>query len=145
MASSGSRTLNLSKSCPVVPPKSCASAARLEKLAQHFEAYNLNEGLSPRTVECYSRMLNYFGEYLEQHRRGHNIYCPLTNIVPREVAAITRSVTLLKIQRPTNESDIQPAAWVRPWVVIATKSQRFCRTYPRISSAALACLGNPVV
>ena len=39
----------------------------LEKLAQHFEAYNLSEGLSPRTVECYSRVLNYFGDYLEQH------------------------------------------------------------------------------
>ena len=39
----------------------------LEKLARHFEAYNRTEGKSPRTVECYSRVLRYFGDYLKEH------------------------------------------------------------------------------
>jgi site-specific recombinase XerD len=38
----------------------------LEKLAQHFEAYNRSEGKSPRTVEWYKRVLQYFGEWLDQ-------------------------------------------------------------------------------
>jgi integrase/recombinase XerC/integrase/recombinase XerD len=39
----------------------------LDRLAQHFEAYNRSEGKSPRTVECYSRVLKYFGDYLRDH------------------------------------------------------------------------------
>ena len=40
----------------------------LKKLAQHFEAYNRTEGKSPRTVECYSRVLSYFGDYLKEQK-----------------------------------------------------------------------------
>lgn len=36
----------------------------LERLAQHFEAYNRSEGKSPRTVEWYGRVLRHFGKYL---------------------------------------------------------------------------------
>lgn len=39
----------------------------LNKLAQHFEAYNRSEGKSIRTVEGYSKVLNYFAEYLEKN------------------------------------------------------------------------------
>jgi hypothetical protein len=39
----------------------------LEKLAQHFEAYNRTEGKSPRTVECYTSVLKYFGDFLREH------------------------------------------------------------------------------
>ena len=37
----------------------------LEKLIKHFEAYNRSEGKSPRTVEYYSKVLNYYLQYLE--------------------------------------------------------------------------------
>jgi integrase/recombinase XerD len=44
----------------------------LERLAQHFEAFNRSEGKSPRTVEGYSRILKYFGAYLlEQGLPNH--------------------------------------------------------------------------
>jgi site-specific recombinase XerD len=36
----------------------------LEKLAQHFEAYNRSEGKSARTVDWYRRVLRYFCEWL---------------------------------------------------------------------------------
>jgi integrase/recombinase XerC/integrase/recombinase XerD len=36
----------------------------LDRLVQHFEAFNRSEGKSPRTVEWYSRVLGYFGQYL---------------------------------------------------------------------------------
>jgi site-specific recombinase XerD len=36
----------------------------LERLAQHFEAYNRSEGKSPRTVDWYRRVLLYFSGYL---------------------------------------------------------------------------------
>jgi len=39
----------------------------LEKLAQHFEAYNRTEAKSPRTVECYNSVLRYFGDFLREH------------------------------------------------------------------------------
>jgi len=39
----------------------------LERLARHFEAFNRSEGKSPRTVEWYSRVIAYFGAYLEEH------------------------------------------------------------------------------
>jgi len=39
----------------------------LEKLTQHFEAFNRSEGKSPRTVEGYSSVLRYFAEYLEEN------------------------------------------------------------------------------
>ena len=38
----------------------------LEKLAQHFEAYNRSEGKSPRAVEWYSRVISYLAGYLRQ-------------------------------------------------------------------------------
>jgi site-specific recombinase XerD len=38
----------------------------LEKLAQHFEAYNRSEGKSPRTVDWYKRVLRFFSEWLEE-------------------------------------------------------------------------------
>jgi len=38
----------------------------LEKLAQHFEAFNRSEGKSPRTVEWYSRVISYFASFLRQ-------------------------------------------------------------------------------
>jgi len=38
----------------------------LERLIKHFEAHNRSEGKSPRTVEYYSRVLNYFLQYLEK-------------------------------------------------------------------------------
>lgn len=37
----------------------------LERLKRHFEAHNRSEGKSPRTVEYYSRVLNYYLRYLE--------------------------------------------------------------------------------
>lgn len=40
----------------------------LEKLTQHFKVHNRTEGESPRTVECYSRVLSYFRDYLKQHK-----------------------------------------------------------------------------
>jgi site-specific recombinase XerD len=43
---------------------------QLERLAQHFEAYNRSEGKSPRTVEWYRRVLRYFGQYL--NRSGYS-------------------------------------------------------------------------
>jgi len=39
----------------------------LERLAQHFEAYNRSEGKSPATVEWYRRVLTYFGNYLNDN------------------------------------------------------------------------------
>lgn len=39
----------------------------LARLAQHFEVYNRSEGKSPRTVEGYSNVLRYFGDYLKEH------------------------------------------------------------------------------
>jgi integrase len=38
----------------------------LEKLAQHFEAYNRSEGKSPRAVAWYSRVISYLAGYLRQ-------------------------------------------------------------------------------
>jgi site-specific recombinase XerD len=38
----------------------------LQKLAQHFEAYNRSEGKSPRTTEWYSRVISYLIRYLQQ-------------------------------------------------------------------------------
>ena len=38
----------------------------LERLAQHFEAFNRSEGKSPRTVAGYSHILKYFGDYLSE-------------------------------------------------------------------------------
>jgi len=40
----------------------------LEKLAQHFEAYNRSEGKSPRAVAWYSRVISYLAGYLRQQR-----------------------------------------------------------------------------
>ena len=37
----------------------------LERLAQHYEAFNKSEGKSPRTVEWYSRVIGYFTTYLK--------------------------------------------------------------------------------
>ncbi len=45
----------------------------LQRLAQHFEAYNRTDGKSPRTVECYSRVLKYFGEYLCEQNLADNL------------------------------------------------------------------------
>lgn len=42
------------------------SSIALERLAQHFEAHNRSEAKSPRTVEWYSRVLKYFGDYLRE-------------------------------------------------------------------------------
>lgn len=42
----------------------------LERLAQHFEAFNRSEGKSPRTVEWYSRVIRYFDEHLRG--QGHS-------------------------------------------------------------------------
>ena len=39
----------------------------LERLTQHFEAYNRSEGKSPATVEWYRRVLTYFGNYLNDN------------------------------------------------------------------------------
>lgn len=38
----------------------------LERLAQHYEAYNRSEGKSPRTVEWYSRVISYLAGYARQ-------------------------------------------------------------------------------
>ena len=42
----------------------------LERLAQHFEAFNKSEGKSPRTVEWYSRVIGYFTAYLKAQGRS---------------------------------------------------------------------------
>ena len=42
----------------------------LDRLAKHFEACNRVEGKSTRTVEWYSRVLGYFGDYLDE--QGHS-------------------------------------------------------------------------
>lgn len=42
----------------------------LERLAQHFEAFNRSEGKSPRTVEWYSRVIRYFDAYLRGQGRS---------------------------------------------------------------------------
>jgi len=42
----------------------------LQRLAQHFEAFNRSEGKSPRTVEWYSRVIRYLDEYLRG--QGHS-------------------------------------------------------------------------
>jgi site-specific recombinase XerD len=38
----------------------------LDRLARHFEAYNRSEGKSPKTIIWYSRVLRYFGDYLDE-------------------------------------------------------------------------------
>ena len=38
----------------------------LDRLAQHYEAFNRSEGKSPRTVEWYSQVLTYFGSFLKE-------------------------------------------------------------------------------
>lgn len=50
----------------------------LEKLAQHFEAYNRSEGKSPRTIEWYSRVIKYLTQYLE--RQGYRTQLGEVNI-----------------------------------------------------------------
>ncbi len=45
----------------------------LEKLAQHFEAYNRSEGKSLRTVECYCSVLRYFAGYLKDKGLPDNL------------------------------------------------------------------------
>lgn len=50
----------------------------LEKLAQHFEAYNRSEGKSPRTIEWYSRVIQYLTQYLE--RQGYRTQLGEVNI-----------------------------------------------------------------
>ena len=42
----------------------------LERLAQHFEAFNRSEGKSLRTVEWYSKVIGYLAEYLRQEDRS---------------------------------------------------------------------------
>lgn len=42
----------------------------LDRLTQHFEAYNRSEGKSPKTVEWYRRVLRHFGQYL--NGSGHS-------------------------------------------------------------------------
>ena len=42
----------------------------LEKLAQHYEAFNKSEAKSPRTVEWYSRVIGYFTAYLKAQGRS---------------------------------------------------------------------------
>ena len=37
----------------------------LERLAEHFEAFNKSEAKSPRKVEWYSRVIGYFTAYLK--------------------------------------------------------------------------------
>ena len=44
--------------------------ATLDRLAKHFEGCNQVDGKSPRTVEWYSRILRFFGGYLEE--QGHS-------------------------------------------------------------------------
>ena len=39
----------------------------LNKLAQHYEAYNRSEGKSQATVFWYSRVLTYFSKYLDKN------------------------------------------------------------------------------
>ena len=39
----------------------------LEKLAQHYEAFNRSEGKSQKTIFWYARVLTYFGEYLDKN------------------------------------------------------------------------------
>jgi len=45
----------------------------LEKLAQHFQAYNRTEGKSPRTMECYNSVLRYFGDFLREHNYPYTL------------------------------------------------------------------------
>jgi len=42
----------------------------LDKLAQHFEAYNRSEGKSHRTVDLYSRVIDYLSTYLREEGRS---------------------------------------------------------------------------
>ncbi|MGB2584337.1 MAG: tyrosine-type recombinase/integrase [Dehalococcoidia bacterium] len=68
----------------------------LEKLAQHFEAYNRSEGKSPRTIEWYSRVIKYLTQYLE--RQGYRTQLGEVNIhVVREF--------ILYLQTKTKWSD----------------------------------------
>ncbi len=51
---------------PELENSSSTGNVSLERLAQHFEAFNRSEGKSSRTVEGYSRILKYFGDYLRE-------------------------------------------------------------------------------
>lgn len=42
----------------------------LERLAQHFEAFNRSEGKSPRTIEWYCKVIAYLVKYLRQEGRS---------------------------------------------------------------------------
>lgn len=45
----------------------------LQKLIQHFEAYNRSEGKSPATVYWYNRVLTYFSDYLDKFNLPSNL------------------------------------------------------------------------
>jgi len=51
----------------------------LDRLAQHFEAFNRSEGKSPRTTEWYSRVISYFESYLRQ--QGYSTQLGSINIL----------------------------------------------------------------
>lgn len=59
-------------------PQLDKSDVPLEKLAQHFEAYNRSEGKSPRTIGWYSRVISYLADYLKQ--QGHKAILGEVNI-----------------------------------------------------------------
>jgi site-specific recombinase XerD len=82
----------------------------LEKLAQHFEAYNRTEAKSPRTVECYNSVLRYFGDFLREHNYPDTLGALNINVVREFILYLQQTSRWRKHPYNTPNGSLAPSS-----------------------------------